>query len=639
MCGIAGYLGPCDAPATAAVRSINDRQAHRGPDAEGMWTSPLVDGIGTVLAHRRLSIIDTSADGLQPMHDETSGNVIVFNGEIYNYRALREELAADGLPCRTRTDTEVILKAYTRWGQGCVEKLRGMFAFALWDAKERRLFLARDRLGIKPLYYANPDRAGEGACLVFSSEIRALLSTELIARRLDDVGVATYLWNGFVVGPSTIVAGISLLPAGAAALVDPVRPAVLPRRFWQIPRETPATARSAEDVGQTLKEAIAQHLVSDVPLGIFLSGGIDSSAIASLASRCANGGVKTFNISFGETEFDEATYARAVASALGTDHAELRLTGADLLRRLPEAMNGIDQPTFDGINTYFVSRATRDAGVTVALAGTGGDEVFGGYRSFVDVPRARRVSAAWPFARPHIGKVLAWLQGRSEVPSQTRWGKLDDVLGTRGGLVDVYQVAYSIFTTDYLRRLSPSALGARTKYGLPAEEHTELERLVAGRTDLAAVSALELSCFISERLLRDTDAASMAASLEVRVPLLDHAVIEAAFGVPDARRFGRPRTKDLLRAIALDNLDPKLFDRPKAGFVLPIDRWARLEMKGVMEETLLDAQLCSNIGLEPRAAAQLWKAFLERRNGVYWTRIWAIFVLLWWCREQRMQIA
>jgi asparagine synthase (glutamine-hydrolysing) len=639
MCGIAGYLGPCDAASAAAVRSINDHQVHRGPDAEGMWTSPLVNGVGAVLAHRRLAIIDTSADGIQPMHDETNGNAIVFNGEIYNFRALRDELAANGLPCRTRTDTEVILKAYTRWGQGCVERLRGMFAFALWDAKERRLLLARDRLGIKPLYYASPKRAGQGPCLVFSSEIRALLSTELIARRLDDVGVATYLWNGFVIGPSTIVDGISLLPAGAAALVDPLKPAVEPRRFWQIPREAPATPRTAEDVGETLKEAIAQHLVSDVPLGIFLSGGVDSSAIASLASRCATAGVKTFNISFGETEFDEAKYARAVASALGTDHAELRLTGADLLRRLPEALNGIDQPTFDGINTYFVSRVTRDAGVTVALAGTGGDEVFGGYRSFVDVPRARRVSDAWPFPRPRIGKVLAWLQGRSDVPSQTRWGKLDDVLGTRGRIVDVYQVAYSIFTTDFLRRLSPSALGARTKYGLPDEEHTELERLVAGRTDLAAVSALELSCFISERLLRDTDAASMAASLEVRVPLLDHAVIEAAFGVPDERRFGRLRTKELLRSIALDNLDPKLFDRPKAGFVLPIDRWARLELKGVMEETLQDAQLCRNIGIEPSAAAKLWKAFLERRNGVYWTRIWAMFVLLWWCREQRMQIA
>ena len=236
-----------------------------------------------------------------------------------------------------------------------------------------------------------------------------------------------------------------------------------------------------------------------------------------------------------------------------------------------------------------------------------------------------------------IGRLINGLRRRG-MPSQVRWGKIDDLLATRGRLLDLYQVSYAIFTTDFLRELRPRTQRGDCAYGLPGDVHAGLDDLIAGRSDLSAVSALELSCFISERLLRDTDAASMAASLEVRVPLLDHVVVETAFAVPDAERFGRPTTKQLLRRLALADLDPAIFDRRKAGFVLPIDRWARHEMRNIIAETFSDAELCRNVGLEPSAVQRLWQAFLAGHSGIYWTRMWAIFVLLWWCREQRVCI-
>jgi asparagine synthase (glutamine-hydrolysing) len=637
VCGIAGAIGIIDDATVDAVHRMDQSIVHRGPDDHGWWTSELDDrSRGVLLAQRRLAIIDLSRDAAQPMIDPETGNAVTYNGEIYNYRELRAELEKDGAVFRTQSDTEVLLKAYGRWRLDFVHRLRGMFAFVIWDRQQQQAVMGCDRLGIKPLYWARVSRDG-GQLLLFASELRAVLNSGMVPRRLDPTGLATYLWNGFVVGPGTIVRGVRHLSAGSMARVRPDEAEPREWRYWELPTE--ARESSAEELGEAVSEAVRMRLVSDVPLGIFLSGGVDSSAVAALAARSAETPVRTFNVSFDEAEYDESTHARAVATALGTEHLEVRLSQSTFLEQLPAAMGSLDQPTFDAINTYVVSRAVREAGVTVALAGTGGDELFGGYRSFVDVPRAARV-ARWlrgvpePWLERSVSWILRAAMGpRGEVPPQTRWGKLSDVLAARGDLVETYQTAYGLFTRGFLAELGGESLRTEAAWGLPSRRAEELEHLVCGRSATHAVSLLELSCFIGERLLRDTDATSMAVSLEVRVPLLDHVVVEKAAGVPPSRRFEPMGRKELLRRIALQGLDPTQFDRPKRGFVLPIDVWCRQELKEELSNTFADREQIRAIGLRPDAVSRLWRAFQAEQPGIYWSRVWALYVLLWWCRE------
>jgi asparagine synthase (glutamine-hydrolysing) len=638
VCGIAGAIGAIDGTVVDAVQRMSAAQTHRGPDSSGFWRSDAADdGIGVVLAHRRLAIIDLSADGRQPMVDPETGNVIVFNGEIYNFQTLRRELARDGAGFHSRSDTEVILKAHARWGATHVSHLRGMFAFALWDAAQRTLVLARDRLGIKPLYLASVVRPGGARTLLFASEVRALLASNLLEREIDPAALASYVWNGFVIGPSTIIRGIQLLPAATYAIA--ARDGALPAadRYWRLPLGAPPTG-DKDELREQLTTAVQTHLISDVPLGIFLSGGIDSSAVAALAVRSASASVRTFNIGFDEAAYDESGHARAVAQALGTEHHEMRLSKETFRQELPHALASLDQPTFDGINTYFISRAVREAGLTVALAGTGGDELFGGYQSFRDVPWAARWSRRFSAFPP---EVLRWFANsvmgaaaiRSGVPAQTRWGKLGDALAARGDVLDTYQVSYALFSSDFARQLLKLDLNGALHMGLPSEVALELVRDIAGSRPLAAISTLELRCYLGERLLRDTDAASMASSLEVRVPFLDHEVVLAASALDDAERFEPLGKKEVLRDLALGDLDRALFDRPKSGFVLPIDRWARDVLREEMTAAFTDRTFCETAGLDAQVVGRLWKAFLARAPGVYWSRVWALYVLGWWCRE------
>ena len=643
MCGIAGAIGTVDNAVLDAVQRMSSAQVHRGPDASGFWTSDLGAGDQRVaFAHRRLAIIDLSEDGRQPMSDPETGNVIVFNGEIYNFQVLREQLREGGARFRSRSDTEVILKAYARWGVDCVSHLRGMFAFVLWDASQKVSLIARDRLGIKPLYLHRVIRTGGAHTLLFASEVRAILASGLLDRSIDAVGLASYIWNGFVVGPNTIVRGVELLSAGMYALASDDGVLHAPRRYWQLPSADLQPGKTGP-LEELLGTAVRMHLVSDVPLGIFLSGGIDSSAIAALAVRSATASVRTFNIGFDEPDYDESAHARAVADALGTEHHELRLTRGTFARQLSSAVASLDQPTFDGINTYFVSRAVREAGLTVALAGTGGDELFGGYRTFRDVPWAaawgRRLSWLPPELMRRVANAVMGAAARSAaVPAQTRWGKLGDVLAAQGDLLGTYQISSALFSSDFARELHPTDVNGALDMGLPSSVAASLRQLIDGSRPLPAISVLEQWCFLGERLLRDTDTASMASSLEVRVPFLDHEVVCAASALQDSERFEPLGRKQVLRDIALGDLDPTLFDRPKTGFVLPIDRWARDVLKDEMTAAFADHAFCEAAGLDPRAVGRLWSAFLSRAPGLYWSRVWAVYVLGRWCREHGVRV-
>jgi asparagine synthase (glutamine-hydrolysing) len=669
MCGIAGAVRRIAESRDAArpridrigalVERISEAQRHRGPDGCGLWHS---SGQEVVFGHRRLSILDLSQAGAQPMVDPDSGCAVTFNGEVYNFPEIRRELLALGETFRSSCDTEVVLKAHKRWGIEAVKRFRGIFALALWDPRSRAVHLVRDPMGIKPLYWTvhRDDDTGEEVVL-FASEVRALLASGAVSRHLDPSAVASYLWQGFVVGPNTIVEGVQLLPAASiltlrAGAPDQPQNSRTILEYWQMPSSGGRTTTVA-DLRDELIDTVRMQLVADVPLGVFLSGGIDSSAVAALASEAARGAVHTFTIGFDVAAYDESHHAQKVADAVGSRHTRAVLSEQAFQERLPDAFTAIDQPTFDGINTYFVSRAARDAGMTVALAGTGGDEVFGGYPSFVNIPRMLGAGAWLPFtdedsvagrafdAAVSLGARLAngvsW--GLLKVaPPQTRWGKAADLVRAAHDTLGLYQVSYALFTRETQAVLASGAIRQAQRsqqHGLPAAVAAAWRGRIAGSEARHAVSVLELSSFIGQRLLRDTDAASMAVGLEVRVPLLDHVLAETAAGIDPARRFGAPGKKQLLREVALGRLDPALFDRPKSGFVLPIDVWARRRLRPEMEAVFADARLAARVGLRGEAVSTLWRSFAAGRRGLYWSRIWALYVLLSWCRSHDVALA
>jgi asparagine synthase (glutamine-hydrolysing) len=622
-----------------AVRAADAAQHHRGPDGHGIWFDSRA---GIALAHRRLAVLDLSPAGAQPMHDSLRGNAIIFNGEIYNYRELRAELVRDGFAFRSQSDTEVILHAYAKWGDDCLPRLRGMFALAIWDSPQQRLVLARDPLGQKPLYCATVDHPQGGQTLLFASELRSLLATGWLNRRIDPVGLASYIWNGFVPGPGTLVRGVRQLPPGHWMSLPTGEVTATPVRYWSPPEARPGTTSAAE-VREVMASTVQEHLASDVPLGVFLSGGLDSAAVAALAASVAPERVQTFTVGTDVEALDESAAAARVASALGTHHRTIRITGDRFLASLPEAIQSLDQPTFDGLNSFIVSRAVRNAGVTVALAGTGGDELFGGYASFREIPLAARWSRrlSWvPGSRSLAGAVAA-VRGRHRIPAQSRWGKSSDLLNAQGRLLPTYQVRYGLFTRGFCRQLLGRDFPDHWKFGLPQDRYRWLSGLIADQPPLHAISNLEMELFIGDRLLRDTDAAGMAASLEVRLPFVDQRLIAAVAGLPERERFGqrdRLGRKDFLRNQILDSFDPNLWNRPKAGFELPFDRWLRGPLRSTVDAVLRDEPAIANAGLNPRAVTRLWDTFLTGGRGIYWSRPWGLYALLNWCRQHAVSL-
>lgn len=619
---------------------------HRGPDGEHVWISPPDrDGIGCLLLHRRLAILDLTDRAAQPMVDPATSHAIVFNGEIYNYKILRDELLAAGEKFDSSGDTAVLLRALAIWGPRAVRRLRGMFAFGLWDPEALQLTLCRDPLGIKPLYLcANPDPNATWR-LAFASEVRALLASGLIASpALDSAAVASVVWNGFVMGPGTIVQGIEQIGPGQIVVFENNGHRTSIEDSWRIPPPGDGKPCDETELREALELSVKEHLISDVPLGVFLSGGVDSSAIANLAQRVSASPINTFTLTFDEAEYDEGPIAKQIAAMIGTRHHEGRLTEEKFRANLDAALNSLDQPSFDGINSYFISRAVKEAGLTVALSGAGGDELFGGYESFRQLPRLLRFMNAASHApgalRETAAQLVDLVAGRSRglIRPQTRWAKLPDLIRRGPNLVGSYQMIYSLFRPDFQQELlvDPATI---LPDGLPPDLRNRLIAEIADRSPLAAISILEQRCFLGERLLRDTDAASMAVSIETRLPLVDRVLLETVTRIPDDQRFLPPRRKQMLRNIGLQGLDPKIFERPKSGFVLPFDKWIRRGLTGTMADTLLSPDLCRSVGLNPQTVARLWQAFQSGQRGLYWSRIWAIYMLLRWCDRHGIKLA
>lgn len=637
MCGIAGILGRLSDDNRTALKRMNAALKHRGPDGEGYWESAVDErGSGVMLAHRRLAILDLTSAAAQPMIDPVTGHVLVLNGEIYNYLELRAALAAKGHRFSSTGDTAVMLRALGEDGAGSVDKLRGMFAFAFWNVKDRTLLLARDPLGIKPIYVAcNPDPAGVWK-LAFASEVRALLASGLLGKpRINPRAIASVVWNGFVVAPETIVDQIEAVFPGELRVYDSGGREQVRRQYWAMRATTSGTRVDETQLSSTLEECVRLHLASDVPLGVFLSGGIDSSAIANLAHRASGGEVNTFTLTFEEEKYNEAPIARQVAAAIGTRHRELLLTERHFTRGLELALESLDQPTFDGLNSYYMSHAVREAGLKVALVGTGGDELFGGYKTFRDLPAVHSLHRIPKQLCSAAGRLASWAlrPSGSQMPPQTRWAKLPEMLNRRADLLGLYQMAYALFLPDFQQRLLERDASEDLDDGLPAAMRARLAEETRNRSVLAAISIFEQRIFLGERLLRDTDAASMSASIEVRLPLVDQVLTKCVDRLPIAERFNPVGKKSMLRRSGLQGLDPLLFDRPKAGFVLPYDRWLRSGLGTAIDETMRDAGAIRQAGLNPQSTGRLWGAFRDGAPGLYWSRVWALYVLIWWCRR------
>ena len=391
-----------------------------------------------------------------------------------------------------------------------------------------------------------------------------------------------------------------------------------------------------------LEEGLRLHLESDVPLAVLLSGGVDSSAVANLAQLAAQSPIHTFTLAFEEEELNEGPIARRIGAAIGTQHHEVVLTETHFVENLEAALDSLDQPTFDGLNAYYVSTAIRAAGFTVALSGTGGDELFGGYTTYRDLPAlhrwARRAAWAPRSLQAAVASLATWPLRRSgaPVPPQTRWAKLPEMVRHGDDLLALYQLAYALFLPGFQRELLAPDFTEALADGLPAAMRQRILAESRGRTPLSAISVMEQRLFLGERLLRDNDVASMAASLEQRVPLVDQVLFENVDRLPDSARYAPLGRKAVLRRIGLRGLDPALFERPKSGFVLPFDRWIRRGLKDAMDETLRDPQAIAPVGLDPVAVAKLWSAFLEGAPGMYWSRIWSVYVFVRWCHRNRV---
>jgi asparagine synthase (glutamine-hydrolysing) len=610
MCGIAVAIRV--AHARAVVDAMAGSLAHRGPDDDGVCVLAGHDGVSVgAMGHRRLAIIDLSPAGHQPMTSANGRFTIVYNGEIYNYRTLRAELEAEGMHVPGAGDTSVLLEGWARHGAAFLQRVEGMFAFALWDAGEAALYLARDPFGIKPLYLA---QVGNG--VLAASEIRSMLASELIPARVDRHAVASYLAFGSVPEPATIIDGVRAVPAGTAMRfrfdgpslraedVASVRPVALSTALVSDRGEAARLVRAA------LERSIDRHLVSDVPVAVFLSGGLDSSAVAALASQRASGPIDGFTITFTERRFDESAVARQVAARFGIRHHEIPLGGADLLAALPDAFAAMDQPTLDGINTYVVSRAVRAHGTKVVLSGLGGDELFGGYPSF------RRARALSRYARlPAPVKATA-------AHLASRMG------GVRGAKVALGLRRGSPADAAYLA--SRTLFGDRQVADLCRDHAVALDHAPSSLTLLQRVSWRELTGYMRNTLLRDSDVFSMAHGLELRVPLVDREVASAAFSVADALKVSRSVSKPLLVAALGDLLPREVWDRPKQGFVLPFADWMRGPLATEVESALGDADRLAALGIEPARARDVWASFVRGEPGMTWSRPWALYSLVRW---------
>ena len=638
MCGITGFFCPhrfsemqCELPNSAAMLST------RGPDDSGSFYEAH-SGLG--LAHRRLSIIDLSTAGHQPMQSHNGQAVIIFNGEIYNFKTIRSNLQEFGYQFKSDSDTEVILNAYLHWGTACLERFVGMFAFAIWDRSRQRLFLARDRLGIKPLYYfINEDT------FIFGSELRALMAFSNFQRVIDQEAFHLYLHYQYVPAPRTIFRQTFKLEPGHFLIYD--GKTLQKRQWWTVPTMAPVhgSLRPLTEKGclntldQLLTQAVSDRLISDVPLGALLSGGVDSSIVVALMQKVSRSPVKTFSIGFQEKEFNEAPWASKIAKHLGTDHTELYVTPQDALETIPQLPEIYNEPFADSsaVPSLLVSRMTRKQ-VTVALSGDGGDELFAGYlRYWITqkmalwmkwLPETIRRALNSGFGRlPTSGLTRLYYAIRNGLPRRLqvenfpdKWEKLITQLNCNE-LSELYRMTISIWSKHEIFKLTGGSV-----------PKSAFETIFFQSPNLNAIQTLMMVdqlTYLPDAMLTKVDRASMAASLEVRVPLLDHRVVEFAAQLPESLKIRDGKGKYLLRRLLLEYVPRELVERPKMGFGVPIADWLRKELRELLDDYLSPVRLKQEGLLNPTVVSQIMNEHMEGTKN-HQHQLWTLLMWEMW---------
>ncbi len=590
--------------------------AHRGPDADGFYIQDEI-----TLGHRRLSIIDLSTAANQPQFDVSGRYALVFNGEMYNYLDVRKKLPE--YPYRTNSDSEVILAAYAKWGPDCLRHFVGMFVFIIWDLQLKELFIARDRMGVKPLYYYLDDDH-----LVFASEVRAILNSGLVKPQLNRKAVDDFLQFQSVGFPHSIIKDVLQLEAGCYLKAS--NGSVEIKKYWDITKSRVNFdfTHKQEVQGrllELLQQAVHRRLISDVPLGAFLSGGIDSSAVVALMAQATTKPVNTFNIGFNEQEFDESRYANLIAKKFNTNHTAVTLDSKIFLEELENALDSMDTPTGDGVNTYVVSKKIKQSGLTVALSGVGGDELFAGYPFFNQYYKLRQRKNIWKMSRP-IRSLVASLIPRN---GSVKKDRIKQLLHADASIEDCYPVFRQILSPRLIKNLTSGNDSINNVVSELGSRHAEIEGFPA----LSQVSIAEYLGYTQHTLLKDTDQMAMAVSLEVREPYFDHELVEFVLNIPD--QIKNPTYPKSLLVESLGDLIPsEIVHRKKQGFLFPWNIWMKSELRSFCEERInriSERDFINGVALKDR-----WNTFLKGDPSVRWMEPWLFVILEHWLEKNNV---
>ena len=616
MCGIAGIVHFNDRPVQESmIREMTDAMSHRGPDADAFFVER-----EAALGHRRLAIIDLSAAANQPFSDNSDRYRIIFNGEMYNYAEVKP-LIKD-YPFRTTSDTEVLLAAYIKWGPGCIQYFRGMFTFAIWDRQEKEIFIARDRMGVKPLYYFLDESK-----LLFASEIRAILATGEPKKKINPAALKDYFNYQSVPYPHSMIEEIYQLEAGTWMKVKNGK--IEKKQYWDLTARHVGFDFSDEKklhhhIKELLLQSVRRRLVSDVPVGAFLSGGIDSGIVVGLMAEAGDNKPNTFNVSFDEKEFDESYYAEIIARKFRTHHTKILLKPASFLDELQNALNSMDTPSGDGINTYVVSKAIHQKGMKVALSGIGGDELFAGYPYFNQYLQLQQKKWLWKFPAS-IRKMAALNSGEKKARV------LQLLENDSPAIANAYPVFRQIIAPTMINRLT-TLNGALQFTSLESELNNRagnLEQLPL----LSQVSAAEYLGYTQHTLLKDADQMSMANSLELREPYFDHDLIEFVLAIPDS--FKKPvYPKSLLVESVKPLLPDEIVFRRKKGFLFPWALWLKNELRSFCEEHI--NKISQRPFINGEQLQNYWLRFLKGDKNIRWAEIWLFVVLEYWLEKNNV---
>ncbi len=630
MCGIIGFLTSRaqNIPDYGVLRDMRESLFHRGPDDFGEYIRALDEGGPFVFfGHRRLSIIDLGT-GHQPLSNEDETVWVVFNGEIYNFRELREELKGRGHQFRTVSDTEVITHAYEEYGEECFRRFNGMFAIGIWDERRKRLVLARDRLGKKPLYYSFIN-----GTFLFASELKAIMTYPAFPRKVDPVSFMKYLFFEFIPCPHTIFKDASKIPAASYLIWDKKRIEV--KQYWspfdpQKGENNLSEVEAELRIMELLKESVKRRLISDVPLGVFLSGGIDSSAITALAQREVPGKIKTFSIGFENPSFDESKYATLASKYIGTEHYEQRMTPTDLLNIIPSLPDILDEPMADAsiLPTFLLSKFTREH-VTVALGGDGGDELFAGYPTYLAHKFANQYERYLRFLHPAInyfGNLLP--VSDDNISFDFKIKKFLSGIGYPYGIRNSVWLGSFSFS-DLTKTLSPGLLNYFDELKI-VDEIALHEKVFPLKDQMTFIQYLDLKLYLQEAILTKVDRASMACSLEVRAPFLDHELVEFVMNLPSKLKLKRFTPKYILKKTMKNWLPDAVIQRPKKGFGVPIAKWVKGPLNPLFRELLASDRIGQEGFLNPEYVTQLLQDHLankkDNRKQLWTLLIWELWV-------------